>query len=153
VEPYCSVSGVFKPSMRFLCIFHLAMLLSGCFGYPSKTTTFQITTRNSHDSIQALVRGDTTIFIVISPSGIGGATIRVDDGNWSSKTIVSFRYPDGRSFVSLEHFIVRGHVQRDLSVPRDKFSPTATSMDIELPMEIFEGDQPAIELSWLDAYR
>ena len=70
-----------------------------------------------------------------------------------SKTIVSFRYPDGRTFVSLEHLIVRGHVQRDLSVQHDQFQPTATSMDIQLPIEIFEGNQTAIELSWIDAYR
>ena len=139
--------------MRILCIFHLAILLSGCVGYSAKTGTFQITTRKSQDSIQASVRGDTTTFIIISPSGIGAATIRVNDGNWASKTIVSFRYPDGRSFANLEQFIVRGRVQRDLSVPRDKFQPAATSMDIELPMEIFEGAHPAIELSWIDAYR
>ena len=75
---------------------------------------------------------------------------------WSDPTPclpVSFRYLDGRAFVSLEHFIVRGRVQRDLSVPRDKFQPTATSMDIELPTELFEGAQTAIELSWIDAYR
>jgi len=139
--------------MRILCIFHLAIILSGCVGYSAKTATYEITTRKTEDSIQAMTRGDTTIFIVISPSGIGAATIRVNDGNWPSKIIVSFRYPDGRAFVSLEQFIVRGHGQRDLSIPRDKFRPTATSMDIELPMEIFEGDQTAIELSWIDAYR
>jgi hypothetical protein len=139
--------------MRLLCIFHLAISLSGCVGYSPKTGTFQITTRKSQDSIQAVTRGDTTIFIVTSPSGIGGATIRVNDGNWSSKTIVSFRYPDGRAFATLEHFIVRGRVQRDLSVPRDKSQPTPTSADIELPMEFFEGAQSAIELSWIDAYR
>jgi hypothetical protein len=139
--------------MRILCIFQLAILFSGCVGYSAKTATYEITTRKSEDSIQALAQGDTTIFIVISPSGIGGATIRVNGGDWPSKIIVSFRYPDGRAFVSLEQFIVRGHVLRDLSIPRDKSQPTATSMDIELPMEIFEGAQPAIELTWIDAYR
>jgi len=64
---------------------------------------------------------------------------------------VSFRYPDGRPFSSLEQFIVRGRVQRDLSVPRDKFQ--AASMEIELPTELFEGAQPAIEWSWINAYR
>ena len=139
--------------MRILCIFHLAILFSGCVGYSAKTASYEMTTRKSEDSIQALARGDTTIFTVISPSGIGGATIRVNDGNWPSEIIVSFRYPDGRAFVSLEQFIVRGRVQRDLSVRHDKFQPTATSMDIELPMELFEGAPPAIELSWIDAYR
>ena len=139
--------------MRILCVFHLAILSSGCVGYSAKTATYEITTRKSQDSIQSTERGDTTIFIVTSPSGIGAATIRVNDGHWPSKTIVSFRYQDGRPFVSLEHFIVRGRVQRDLSVPRDKFQPAATSMDIELPPELFEGVQPAIELSWIDAYR
>ena len=57
------------------------------------------------------------------------------------------------AFASLEHFIVRGRVQRDLSVPHDKSQSTSSSMDIELPMEIFEGSHPAIELSWIDAYR
>jgi hypothetical protein len=38
-------------------------------------------------------------------------------------------------------------VQRDLFVPRDQFQPMPTSMKIELPMEIFEGGPPAIELS------
>jgi len=142
-----------RPDWHILYIFYLAVLLSGCVQYSAQTATYDITSRKAEDSIQILVRGDTTIFIVISPSGIGGANIRVNDGHWPAKTIVSFRYPDGRAFVSLEHFIVRGHVQRDLSVPRDKFQPTASLMDIELPMEIFEGAQPAIELSWIDAYR
>ena len=121
--------------------------------YSAQTAAYEINTRKPQDSIQPLARGDTTIFVVTSPSGIGGATIRVNDGNWPAKTIVSFRYPDGRAFASLEQFIVRGRVQRDLSVPRDKFQPTATSTDIELPMEIFEAAQPVIELNWIDAYR
>jgi len=137
--------------MRIPCIFHLAIILSGCAGYSAKTAAYEITTREAQDSIQPLVRGDTTIFVVTSPSGIGGATIQVNDGNWPAKTIVSFRYPDGRPFSSLEQFIVRGRVQRDLSVPCDKFQ--ATSMEIEWPTELFEGAQPAIELSWIDAYR
>lgn len=139
--------------MGILGIFQLAILFSGCVGYSARTASYEIITRKSEDSIQVSARGDATIFIVISLSGIGAATIRVNDGNWPAKTIVSFRYPDGRAFVSLEQFIVRGHGQRDLSVRHDKFQPTPKSMDIELPMEIFEGSQPAIELSWIDAYR
>ena len=139
--------------MRILSNFHLAILLiSGCASYSAQTAAYEINTRKPQDSIQPLARGDTTIFVVTSPSGIGAATIRVNDGHWPAQTIISFRYPDGRAFASLEQFIVRGHVQRDLSVPREKLQ-TTTTMDIELPMEIFEGAQPVIELNWVDAYR
>ena len=125
---------------------------------PSKTQTgistnsvFGITLRKAQDKIDVQDANGTTSFAVASPSGIGGAVIRMRPSGWPANVLVRLRYDAQRPFERLEGFsaVAEGGARFDEIRGR----PTEHGMEVELPTRLLQSNPASIELSWVDMYR
>lgn len=147
----------------------------------SSKTSYVINTRNDTDQVTVVFEGETTLFEVGSPSGIGGAQIAVIDGKLSDPTAIRLFLGGLENFTLLfedviltlsvsstdPELILRSvqinngspqEVQPDspywMEVNQDKDSVNQEpSFVVSLPAAMFQSGTTVFEISWIDYFR
>jgi hypothetical protein len=78
----------------------LAIALSAATAQADDLPTFDIRAKKPADTIKVKVEKDTTIFDIVSPSGIGGGTIKPTHGNWPTTIILRLHLSGLESFAA-----------------------------------------------------
>lgn len=148
-------------TQRMLCaaIGVLAAALSGAFAFAEEAQVTVTDTGPEHNkpTVSVKIIGDKMLVAVMSPGGIGNATLRLDKGRWPKNAVVRLVYDADQPFERLEGFTA------DL---RDAAKPDAPPQD--LPVERVKRDDKVVEVNvgpipdtdrrelalfWVDAYR
>jgi hypothetical protein len=134
---------------------------------------FKITHKKG-DTIEVKVEKDRVVFDIRSPFGIGKAGIERAKAEWPKAVVLRlhlkglehFDVTAGPTKLSAAAGVRNGRVEArvwkdgDENRPLDDKSPHwlkiaagAGSFDIELPRALFDGNPPALAVSWIDFYR
>ena len=117
----------------------------------SANSGFEITARKPQDKVETRMEDGTAWLAVLSPSGIGGATIKRSQGRWPTNVVVRLRYDEQRSFERLEGFSAAAEKGTRFDEIRGR--ATAQGMEVTLPSALLQSNPASIELSWVDMYR
>jgi hypothetical protein len=140
---------------------------------------YEFKLRKPADTLVTGKEKDRTIFIVTSPSGIGGATATLKGGQWPENVTIRLQQQQGKGYAMLENFTlttdrvrVEGNAKSSGKFNfcflgadkkgRSNAPPTGTlnvrvevgkdALDVTLPSCLLIGSSQ-FELSWIDAYR
>src|SRR4051794_20715125 len=77
--------------IRGMTLACLVVLIAGTAHTEEPRTPFRVTTRKPDDRVTVGLQGDRALFTVLSPSGIGGATITRQGKRWSGSMVHRLR--------------------------------------------------------------
>ena len=117
----------------------------------STNALFEIAARKPQDKVDARIESGTAWFAVLSPSGIGSATIKPAQGRWPTNVVVRLRYDEQRTFERLEGFSAAA--EKGTRYDEIRGQVTAQGMEVTLPAALLQSNPASIELSWVDMYR
>ncbi len=168
--------------MRSLVVF-LAMALFATAAQADDLPTFDIRAKKPADTIKVKVEKDTTIFDIVSPNGIGGATINPPKGKWPTTVILRLHLGGLESFAAsagkmrltgsvLSHSGNRKRLTLTEDGKDDSREPGTEIkvldaggepvkglpgkggyFEIRLPKALLKGEAKSLELGWIDFYR
>ncbi len=169
--------------MGFLLLLLLALPLASCYSQtpPAPPSLTVITTEGAGTKVAVQLSGDTAVFDITSPSGIGGAKVQLSSGEWRRTMRLRFHLNGleemvltyGDTAVTLNISSTDSQVRQSVNdAPIDSSSPywmpvslknedgnadqiplTNGTIEVTLPPDFHSQNPNSFHIRWIDFYR